>query len=333
MSSKCEIPEKERLGSRLTLIKSVLGSLGSSKLAWVKWLTVLASLGKGGLGIGSLKSFNLAILQKWRWRFFSNLMHYGLMLYVHYMGMRVALITSAAARKISSGLWFHYSPLEGFMDSQWSWNWSRSDLGTRNEAYLNDIINERINYTFRPYDACYWCIANGGVFTVGITRKHLDDHLLPSSATSTCWDKTLPHKVNFFLWRLKIDRLSHRLNLSTRGIEISDISCPSCSGYVESSLHIFFEFDMAKNIWRLVRSWCGNSIPLFTFMDHWRDWLSSWHVSKEKIQHMYIIIASSLWYIWQYRNNVMFSSLPMRKNDIFDNTCWRELCIYPFKSS
>ncbi|GKE70226.1 putative RNA-directed DNA polymerase, eukaryota, reverse transcriptase zinc-binding domain protein, partial [Tanacetum coccineum] len=52
------------IGGRLTLIKSVLGSLGSSKLAWVKWPTVLASLSKGGLGIGSLMSFNLALLQK-----------------------------------------------------------------------------------------------------------------------------------------------------------------------------------------------------------------------------------------------------------------------------
>ena len=43
-----------------------------SKLAWVKWPIVLASLDKGGLGIGSLKSSNLAILQKWRWRLFSN---------------------------------------------------------------------------------------------------------------------------------------------------------------------------------------------------------------------------------------------------------------------
>nr|GEZ11958.1 RNA-directed DNA polymerase, eukaryota, reverse transcriptase zinc-binding domain protein [Tanacetum cinerariifolium] len=44
----------------------------SCKLAWVKWLNVLASQDKGGLGIGSLRSFNLALLQKWRRRFISN---------------------------------------------------------------------------------------------------------------------------------------------------------------------------------------------------------------------------------------------------------------------
>ncbi|GKA05456.1 putative RNA-directed DNA polymerase, eukaryota, reverse transcriptase zinc-binding domain protein [Tanacetum coccineum] len=90
-------------GGRLTLIKSILGSLGiyylsifkapemalkslenmraaffwggtihSRKLAWVKWQNIVASFKKGGLNIRRVKAFNLALLQKWRWRIFSN---------------------------------------------------------------------------------------------------------------------------------------------------------------------------------------------------------------------------------------------------------------------
>ncbi|GKA71649.1 hypothetical protein Tco_0777788 [Tanacetum coccineum] len=86
-------------GGRLTLIKSVLGSLGlyymsifkapdavikslksiwasffwgasgdKRKLAWIKWSNILASLDKGGLGVGSIKAFNYSLLLKWRWR-------------------------------------------------------------------------------------------------------------------------------------------------------------------------------------------------------------------------------------------------------------------------
>ncbi|GKE68056.1 putative RNA-directed DNA polymerase, eukaryota, reverse transcriptase zinc-binding domain protein [Tanacetum coccineum] len=85
------------IGGRMTLIKSVLGSPGiyylsifkapesvvnslesmraaffwgnfenTKKLAWVKWLNILASLDKGGLGIGSLSAFKKALLLKWR---------------------------------------------------------------------------------------------------------------------------------------------------------------------------------------------------------------------------------------------------------------------------
>ncbi|GJS05059.1 RNA-directed DNA polymerase, eukaryota, reverse transcriptase zinc-binding domain protein [Tanacetum coccineum] len=97
------------IGGRL-LIESVLGSLGnyylsifkvpemvvkslkslcasffwgssedSKKLAWVKWSNILASLDKGGLGVGSLKAFNMSLLLKWRWRIF----HISNALWVH----------------------------------------------------------------------------------------------------------------------------------------------------------------------------------------------------------------------------------------------------------
>ncbi|GJT72269.1 hypothetical protein Tco_1031555 [Tanacetum coccineum] len=90
-------------GGHLTLIKSVLGSLGiyyfstfkvpeavlktleslralffwgatgdTRKLAWIKWSNILASLDKGGLGVGSLKAFNNSLLLKWRWRLLNN---------------------------------------------------------------------------------------------------------------------------------------------------------------------------------------------------------------------------------------------------------------------
>ncbi|GJU86608.1 hypothetical protein Tco_1294154 [Tanacetum coccineum] len=43
-------------------------SLGiKNKLAWIKWSNILASFDKGGLGMGSLKSFNSSLLLKWRW--------------------------------------------------------------------------------------------------------------------------------------------------------------------------------------------------------------------------------------------------------------------------
>ncbi|GKB05481.1 RNA-directed DNA polymerase, eukaryota, reverse transcriptase zinc-binding domain protein [Tanacetum coccineum] len=83
------------IGGHLTLIKSVLGSLGiyymsifkcpesvlnsleamrasffrggsrdKRKMSWLKWEKIMASFDKGGLNIRSLKAFNLALLQK-----------------------------------------------------------------------------------------------------------------------------------------------------------------------------------------------------------------------------------------------------------------------------
>ena len=90
-------------GGKLTLCKTVLGSLGvylfsiykapskvlkklesiRSKFFWgssgdkakihrVAWDKVLNSRDKGGLGMGSLKAHNVALLVKWWWRFRSE---------------------------------------------------------------------------------------------------------------------------------------------------------------------------------------------------------------------------------------------------------------------
>ncbi|KAL4576975.1 hypothetical protein LXL04_013076 [Taraxacum kok-saghyz] len=87
------------LGGRLTLAKAVLGSLPSyyfsifvapvgvinsiekirrrflwggsadkSKISWVAWDKVAAPKEAGGLGLGSLKAFNLSLIVKWWWR-------------------------------------------------------------------------------------------------------------------------------------------------------------------------------------------------------------------------------------------------------------------------
>ncbi|GJW68358.1 RNA-directed DNA polymerase, eukaryota, reverse transcriptase zinc-binding domain protein [Tanacetum coccineum] len=300
------------IGGRLTLIKSILGSL--------------ASLDKGGLGIESLKSFNLALLQKWRWRMISNAkalwvkvikafhgqeggfglndntsngvwskivgssnyLHSAEILPIDSIRFQVGCGTSTRFWK---DLWTDNAPLyirynklfqleqekdcliwDRLVDNQWTWNWSRSIMGARNTAYLNDLINEISHTDFSPeLDACCWTIAKDGAFSVSSTQHHTNTHLLPSLDNQTQWDKTLPRKVNVFMWRLMLDRLPHRLNLSSCGIDIPSISCPSCNGNVESSNHIFFDCVNAKDIWNLVRNWCGILFPTFTSFEHWKD--------------------------------------------------------------
>ena len=82
-------------------------------------------------------------------------------------------------------------------------------------------------------DAYIWSLANGGVFFVGPTCRLIDDPLLPYLDPATTWDKILPRKFNIFMWRMRLNRLPRWLNLSSRGIEILEISCPSCNGSVD----------------------------------------------------------------------------------------------------
>ncbi|GJZ16640.1 hypothetical protein Tco_0552763 [Tanacetum coccineum] len=91
------------IGGRLTLLKSVLGSMPifhmsifkvpssilkslesirsrffngqdpkSNKASWVKWNKVLTPKDKGGLGVSSLFALNRGLMLKWVWRFYSH---------------------------------------------------------------------------------------------------------------------------------------------------------------------------------------------------------------------------------------------------------------------
>ncbi|GKD67739.1 RNA-directed DNA polymerase, eukaryota, partial [Tanacetum coccineum] len=124
-------------------------------------------------------------------------------------------------------------------------------------AYIIDIINEvSLTELSSERDVCYWTIADDGMFSVSSTRHYINSLILPTLDNPTQWDKTLPRKVNIFMWRFMLDRLPHRLNLSSREIDIPTIVCPSCNGNVESSNHIFFGCSNAKDIWNIIRNWC-----------------------------------------------------------------------------
>nr|GEV17416.1 RNA-directed DNA polymerase, eukaryota, reverse transcriptase zinc-binding domain protein [Tanacetum cinerariifolium] len=83
---------------------------------------------------------------------------------------------------------------------------SNTDLGVRNSAYLRDTLNEISQIDIiSDKDACVSSLANDGVFSVGATRMHINNLLLPSLDPTTTWDKTSPRKVNIYMRRLKLD--------------------------------------------------------------------------------------------------------------------------------
>ncbi|GJZ44931.1 RNA-directed DNA polymerase, eukaryota [Tanacetum coccineum] len=183
-------------------------------------------------------------------------------------------------------------------------NWSREDIGVRNKAYLRELLLEiSLVDIIVEEDLCVWDMAIDGIFSVGDTRLLIDVKILPTLVPPTSWEKTLSRKVNIFIWRLALDRLPHRLNLSAWGMDIASIACPSCNGNVESSSHIFFDCDFAKEIWRLIRSWCDFPLPTFTSYGHWKSWFTSWQAPKQKSHRLYIIIVASFWWIWRFRNS------------------------------
>ncbi|GJS26789.1 RNA-directed DNA polymerase, eukaryota, reverse transcriptase zinc-binding domain protein [Tanacetum coccineum] len=115
------------------------------------------------------------------------------------------------------------------------------------------------------------------------------------------------------------DELPHRLNLSSRGLEITSILSLVCNVSVESSSHLFFACELASQIWSKIRVWCEVPMLHASSSSEWIGWLDNWNVPKATKDQMVVITSATLWLIWRYRNSVAFSSQSMRKCDIFDN--------------
>ncbi|GKA27837.1 Maf-like protein isoform X2 [Tanacetum coccineum] len=76
------------------------------------------------------------------------------------------------------------------------------------------------SYEIVGSDSCIWNLSNDDTFSVNKVRKHIDERSLPMLSQSTRWYKMIPKRVNIFMWRMFLDRLPNRLNLSSRGLDV-----------------------------------------------------------------------------------------------------------------
>ncbi|GJS65193.1 putative RNA-directed DNA polymerase, eukaryota, reverse transcriptase zinc-binding domain protein [Tanacetum coccineum] len=178
-------------------IKQYSGASGGSgdnkKMSWIKWENILASHDKGVLGIGSLKAFNLALLQKWRWRLvtISDSLWARVVKVIHGVdtGMELKGYNSSGNGPLSTryNRLFHLDANPNCMlanrvsDDTWTWNWKRQRLGSRNEESLEILKTKIVHVQVNDCpDSWHWNAADDGVFSVNVTRLHVDDCIFPS---------------------------------------------------------------------------------------------------------------------------------------------------------
>ncbi|GKB00752.1 RNA-directed DNA polymerase, eukaryota [Tanacetum coccineum] len=127
--------------------------------------------------------------------------------------------------------------------------------GIKEEQLLLLISNTSSVVLPNMIDRWSWQLGSLGVFTVKSTREFIDDYLLPKSVVPTRWVKSIPIKINIFAWRVSLDKLPTRLNLSFRGLDIPSIICPICSVAVESTSHLLVSCLVARQLFFKVARW------------------------------------------------------------------------------
>nr|GFA53864.1 RNA-directed DNA polymerase, eukaryota [Tanacetum cinerariifolium] len=104
-------------------------------------------------------------------------------------------------------------------------------------------------------DRWVWSLEGSGDFSVVSVRSLIDGITLLEVSTKTRWIKAVPIQVNVHAWKVKIDCLPTRLNISRRGMDIDSILCPMYGNAVESTGHLFFICHISREILRKISQW------------------------------------------------------------------------------
>ena len=113
----------------------------------------------------------------------------------------------------------------------------------------------------------------------------------------------IPIKVNIFAWRVQLNKLPTRLNLSCRGVEISSILCPICNVSVESVDHLLFACSLTRNVWsKVLRQWELEYRDIASYYD-WLLWFNNIRLPKGLKEILEGVCYVFWWLLWRLRKS------------------------------
>ncbi|GJR29260.1 RNA-directed DNA polymerase, eukaryota [Tanacetum coccineum] len=191
--------------------------------------------------------------------------------------------------------------------------------GEESEQYINICNRLEMVQLSQMHDRWFWSLVGTGEFSVKSVRNLVDDTLLHLDSSLTRWIKMIPIKVNVFVWRVRMDKLPTRLNLSLRGVDIPSILCPVCDVVVESTSHILFSCPLAHDVLCKVMTWWDLDTPNILSYEEWLCWFSNLHIHKQAKIILEGVFYVMWWLIWRFRNKSLFGSSTPKKAIIFDD--------------
>ncbi|XP_071718424.1 uncharacterized protein [Rutidosis leptorrhynchoides] len=200
----------------------------------------------------------------------------------------------------------------------WSWNWRRQIRSGTESHQLNDLLVAAANIQmFEATDAWVFNLSQQGTFSVSLLRKIIDQNVTGNPATY--WCKYIPPKVNFFLWRARLNRLPDKCSLLVRDVKIDNVLCPSCSTHAEDFTHIFFECNIASQVWTYIATWTQVDIPICNTFEDLLKWIPTTHKNLKAATSMEVICFATMWNIWRFRNGNIFEPNKFKKCQIIDS--------------
>ncbi|KAJ9560470.1 hypothetical protein OSB04_005630, partial [Centaurea solstitialis] len=149
----------------------------------------------------------------------------------------------------------------------WRWDWRRDPRG-RELGELNSLCGELKGVAPRmgERDRVRWFLDPQVGFSVKKLRNLIEESRSPGGnnlVLETEWPKSVPKKVNIFVWRLRLGRIPTRSVLDKMGIDLDSFLCPRCGEQIEDLEHALFKCEKVKPLWELVSVTPKNLKSLF----------------------------------------------------------------------
>nr|GEU40874.1 RNA-directed DNA polymerase, eukaryota, reverse transcriptase zinc-binding domain protein [Tanacetum cinerariifolium] len=146
----------------------------------------------------------------------------------------------------------------------------------------------------------------------------VDSKILKASEIfETSWCKFIPKKVCIFVWHLYHRRIPVRVVLDNMGIDLHSVLCPCCEESIESSVHCSVLCLKVKPIWDRVLQWWDVGMRNLLSVEDVLNLAQTNIFTGIKREIWKEIVWSVLYFIWTFRNQVVFKGNESKILDLF----------------
>nr|GEW62058.1 hypothetical protein [Tanacetum cinerariifolium] len=152
-------------------------------------------------------------------------------------------------------------------------------------------------------DRWLWSLTGSGEFSMASVRRFIDDYMLTDVSFKTKWLKVVPIKINIHAWKVKLDCLHTRFNLSRR------------------------------ELYRKIVIWWDIKLMEVDSFEGWTVWMSDIRLHGFRKEVTEGIFYITWWIVWKFRNSTLFSKNNPIKATLFNEVLERSFfwCRYRCK--
>ncbi|GJV43554.1 RNA-directed DNA polymerase, eukaryota, reverse transcriptase zinc-binding domain protein [Tanacetum coccineum] len=129
------------------------------------------------------------------------------------------------------------------------------------------------------------------------------------------------------IWKVSLNRLATRPNLSVCGVDIPSLSCPFCDSVNEDVEHVLINCKMVSLVWKKVWSWWNLPLPSVIYLSFSISDIANGNIKTHGCSNVAKAINEvfqiSLWAIWNWRNRFVHAleddKEAVKNEDIFSS--------------